>query len=218
MKRIIGFAAIAALLGFAGFSIPVNASVSNGQALYQANCAVCHSANATGNIGPNITGKDGKDVAEAINRVPMMISLKSSITKSDAAAIGEYLSSLVGSKIKKKENKAAVIKKTSYVILKTKKTAIAMGRRLFKDTTLGTNGKSCDSCHTDMGRSHEKGPMGAKNFINSKPYPHYFMAGRVMSLDQTINFCVQEALKGKPFKWDDPRLTALNAYISSIHR
>ncbi len=117
MKRIISFTAIAALLGFAGFSMPVNASVSHGKALYQANCAACHSANATGNIGPNITGKSGKDVVEAINRVPMMISLKSSITKSDVAAIGKYLSSLVGSKIKKKENKAAIMKKTAYVIL-----------------------------------------------------------------------------------------------------
>lgn len=218
MKRIIGFTAIAALLGFAGFSMPVNASVSDGKALYQANCAACHGANATGNIGPNITGKNGKDIAKAINSVPMMISLKSSITKSDAAAIGKYLGSLAGGKIKKKENKAAAMKKTSYIILKTEKAAIAMGRKLFKDTSLGTNGKSCDLCHTNMGRSGKKGPMGAMNFINSKPYPHYFMAGRAMSLDQTINFCVQMALKGKPFAWDDPRLTALNAYISSIHR
>ena len=152
----------------------------------------------------------------------MMMSFKGSITKSDVDNIGKYLSLLGSSKMRKKENSKAnnmIMKKSSAVILKTEKAAIAMGRRLFKDSSLGTNGKSCNSCHINMGRSYKRGPMGAMNFFSKEKYPRYFMmAKKVMSLDQIINTCVKMALKGKPLKWNDPKLTALNAYISSLRK
>jgi len=210
--------------------------------LFQSNCAACHGADATGGVGPNIQGKNAEDVIEAINKVPMMISLKGSITKADADSIGNYLASLANVKDEQEEKKEskktsgmksgmqkmqmqgmkkskAMAKSVSTTVLRSRKTAIAMGRRLFKESSLGTNGRSCNSCHLNMGKSEKKGPMGAMNFLNRKPYPHYFMmAKKVLSLDQTINFCIQMALKGKALTWDDPKLTALNAYISSIHR
>ncbi len=220
MKKIFGFVAIAAVLGFAGFSVQANAAT--GKALYQANCAACHGANATGGIGPNIVGRNAKDVTYALSNVPMMMSFKGSITKSNADNIGRYLSLLGSSKMRKKENNIAknmIMKRSSAVILKTERAAITMGRKLFKDSSLGTNGKSCNSCHINMGRSYKKGPMGAMNFFSREKYPRYFMmAKRVMSLDQIINTCVKMALKGKPLKWNDPKLTALNAYISSLHK
>ncbi len=90
MRKILGFAAIAAILGFAGF----NANAATGKALFQENCAACHGANATGVIGPNIQGRDGKDVIKALGSVAMMASLKGVITKADAEEIGKYLTSL----------------------------------------------------------------------------------------------------------------------------
>jgi len=92
MRKILGFAAIAAVLGFAGFS--VNANAATGKALFQENCASCHGANATGVVGPNIVGKNGKDVLGALGRVSMMAGLRGTITKADAEAIGKYLTSL----------------------------------------------------------------------------------------------------------------------------
>lgn len=45
-------------------------------------------------MGPNIRGKDGKDVKYALAAVAMMAGLKGTITKTDAEAIGKYLKSL----------------------------------------------------------------------------------------------------------------------------
>ncbi len=92
MRKILGFAAIVAVFGFAGFN--VNANAATGKALFQANCASCHGANATGVVGPNIQGKDGKDVIKALGSVAMMAGLKGTITKADAEEIGKYLTSL----------------------------------------------------------------------------------------------------------------------------
>lgn len=220
MRRLLMIITVLSIFGFAGFSVQAHAAT--GKALYRANCAACHGANATGGIGPNIVGRNAKDVTYALNNVPMMMSFKGSITKSDVDNIGKYLSLLGSSKMRKKENSKAnnmIMKKSSAVILKTEKAAIAMGRRLFKDSSLGTNGKSCNSCHINMGRSYKRGPMGAMNFFSKEKYPRYFMmAKKVMSLDQIINTCVKMALKGKPLKWNDPKLTALNAYISSLRK
>ncbi len=92
MKKILSLTAIAVVLSFAGFSVQANAAT--GKALFQANCAACHGANAKGVVGPNIRGKDGKDVKDALASVAMMAGLKGTITKTDAEAIGKYLKSL----------------------------------------------------------------------------------------------------------------------------
>jgi len=90
MKRLLMTIAVLSIFGFAGFSVQANAAT--GKALYQANCAACHGANATGGIGPNIVGRNAKDVIYALSNVPMMMSFKDSITKSNADNIGRYLS------------------------------------------------------------------------------------------------------------------------------
>ncbi len=92
MKKIFGFVAIAAVLGFAGFSVQAHAAT--GKTLYQTSCAACHGANATGGVGPNIVGRSAKNVADAIKDVPMMAGLKGTITNADEKAIGDYLQSL----------------------------------------------------------------------------------------------------------------------------
>lgn len=69
------------------------------------------------------------------------------------------------------------------------------GKALFADTALGTNGKSCNTCHTGMGR-------GDKNLVGEKPFEH------------TIRDCIQASLQGDPGQ--DQAVADLKAYIESL--
>lgn len=90
--------------------------------------------------------------------------------------------------------------------------AAARGKQLFADASLGTNGKSCNSCHTDMGR-------GDIPFTGRAPFPKVFsMAKQVRTLDQTVQACIAGALKGKALAWDDAKLTDLVTYINSLYQ
>ncbi|PIV82667.1 MAG: hypothetical protein CO150_04475 [Nitrospirae bacterium CG_4_9_14_3_um_filter_53_35] len=71
----------------------------------------------------------------------------------------------------------------------------ALGKALFADTTLGTNGQSCNTCHTDMGR-------GDKSLVGKHPYEH------------TIRDCIQSGLQGDPGK--DQAVSDLKTYIESL--
>lgn len=89
--------------------------------------------------------------------------------------------------------------------------AVASGRKLFADASLGTNGKSCDSCHTNLGK-------GDIPFTGRAPFPKVFsMAKRVRTLDQTVQGCLMGAMKGNPLAWDDAKLTDLVSYINSLY-
>ncbi len=101
---------------------------------------------------------------------------------------------------------------------KALKDSITNGAKLYVDVSLGTTGKTCNTCHMEMGKSRKKGMMGAMGFVGRHPFPKFFpMAGRVMTLEQVVQFCIVTPLKGKPFAWDDQRLTDLTAYVNSIH-
>jgi cytochrome c len=97
--------------------------------------------------------------------------------------------------------------------------SIMRGKELFSDPGLGTNGKTCNECHTAGGTLEGKmGNMVVKPFheVNEK-YPRYWiMADKVMTLDQVINWCIMTPLQGEPLKWDDPKMTDLAAYCASI--
>ncbi len=71
----------------------------------------------------------------------------------------------------------------------------ARGQALFADPSLGTSGKSCNTCHTEMGR-------GEKSLVGKKPFDH------------TIRDCIQGPLQGDP---GQERVVAdLIAYIGSL--
>jgi len=79
-----------------------------------------------------------------------------------------------------------------------------LGERLWVDSTLGKSGLSCSTCH----------PGGAQ--LNSKQYPKYIgMADDILTLDQMINFCMVNPMKGKRIKWNSQKMTALAAYVVS---
>src|SRR6185369_16160605 len=73
-----------------------------------------------------------------------------------------------------------------------------LGKQLLSDTNLGTNGKSCSTCHPD-GKGLEK----AANYVES-------------SLGKIINKCIQSPLKGKVLTSDSPELKSLTKYIQSL--
>lgn len=78
------------------------------------------------------------------------------------------------------------------------------GKRLFNDTTLGTNGKSCNSCH----------PNGSG--INGKKQAYTIMGQKLGSVEDAINFCVKMALKGTALKKDSQKMKDLSSYVKTL--
>lgn len=76
--------------------------------------------------------------------------------------------------------------------------------RLWKDTSLGTAGVSCSTCHPD-GKD-----------LKAEPYPRRIeMANDILTLDQMINFCMTFPMEGKPLQWNSQEMTALAAYVKA---
>ncbi len=79
---------------------------------------------------------------------------------------------------------------------------VAEGERLFH-SPLGTNKVSCDMCH----------PNGSN--IHPETYPKFQkQLGKVATLREMINWCIENPLEGKGLALDDPRMIALEAYIT----
>ena len=74
------------------------------------------------------------------------------------------------------------------------------GKRLFHDKTLGSNGKSCASCHKDGAGLESAGE-----------YP-------VEMLQEFMNFCIRDALKGELLPTNDSRLAALEKYVRTFYK
>ncbi len=81
------------------------------------------------------------------------------------------------------------------------------GERLFHSGKLGGNTVSCDMCHPNASNTHPE------------TYPKFQkQLGEVATLRQMINWCIENPLEGKPLPLDDPRMVALEAYITYERR
>lgn len=82
------------------------------------------------------------------------------------------------------------------------------GKVLFNDPELGgsTNSRSCNSCHPG-GNGLED--AGNKDFTT-------FMKLRVNDLEDVINICIENPLKGKALDKDSREMKDLVAYIRSL--
>ncbi len=83
---------------------------------------------------------------------------------------------------------------------------IEEGYRLFHDWKAlgGTNGISCDMCHPDAADTHPE------------TYPKFqTQLKQVATLRDMINWCIEHPMKGKPLDCNDPRMIALESYITS---
>ncbi len=86
-------------------------------------------------------------------------------------------------------------------------TVVAEGERLFHSGRLGGNSVSCDMCHPNGANTHPE------------TYPKFQkQLGQVATLRQMINWCIENPLEGKPLPLDDPRMIALEAYITHERR
>ncbi len=80
------------------------------------------------------------------------------------------------------------------------------GEKLFH-SALGTNAVSCDMCHPNATNTHPE------------TYPKFQkQIGKVVALRDMINWCIQNPLEGKPLALDDPKMIALEAYITYERR
>jgi cytochrome c len=89
------------------------------------------------------------------------------------------------------------------------KRVIEEGYKLFHDWKAlgGTIGISCDMCHPDASATHPE------------TYPKFqTQLKRVATLRDMINWCIENPMKGKPLPADDPRMIALEAYITSARK
>ncbi len=78
------------------------------------------------------------------------------------------------------------------------------GFEIFKDTKLGTNGKSCYSCHY-------KG-----SGIDGRKTGFTIMGKKQATIEEAANFCIQMALKGKPLKTDSDKMKDLVSYLKTL--
>ena len=82
-----------------------------------------------------------------------------------------------------------------------------MAIQLWKDTSLGSAGLSCNTCH----------PKGKG--LNKKPFPRYVsMPNDIVTMDQMINYCMLNPMKGKALAWNSEEMTALAAYVTVMSR
>ena len=92
---------------------------------------------------------------------------------------------------------------------------VALGRKLFDDTGLSTNGMSCTSCHADFGAYGE---------TFKKPYPHFVeMVNDATGLaqvtaEQMVQFCMMRPMESKPLAWDSEELAALTAFVEESQK
>jgi cytochrome c len=84
---------------------------------------------------------------------------------------------------------------------------VQTGRALWNDGKLGTNGVTCGKCHPNAANTHPE------------TYPKFQkQIGRVVLLWEMTNWCLRNPLEGKPLAADDPKMIALQAYMTYERR
>lgn len=81
------------------------------------------------------------------------------------------------------------------------------GRKLWTSPDIGTNGVVCAQCHPNAANTHPE------------TYPKFQkQLGKVANLWEMINWCLRNPLEGKALAADDPKMTAMLAYVSYERR
>lgn len=84
---------------------------------------------------------------------------------------------------------------------------VQMGRDLWVSPELGTNGVACAQCHPNGANTHPE------------TYPKFQQQlGRVVALRDMINWCILNPLEGETLTLDDPRMIAIEAYLTYERR
>jgi thiosulfate dehydrogenase len=84
---------------------------------------------------------------------------------------------------------------------------VEKGEKLFHGGLQSENTVSCDQCHPDASNTHPE------------TYPKFQQQlGEVAVLGQMINWCIENPLETAPLELDDPRMIALQAYMTEQRR
>ena len=84
---------------------------------------------------------------------------------------------------------------------------VQKGRELWTSADLGTNGVACAQCHPNAANTHPE------------TYPKFQQQlGRVATLREMINWCIQQPLEGQPLGLDDAKMVAIEAYVAYERR
>lgn len=90
-----------------------------------------------------------------------------------------------------------------------------LGKKLWSDTSVSSNGLSCNTCHQNN---------GAFSASFKKPYPHTVkmatdQAGlQTIALDEMVQLCLVVPMATKPMAWDSKELAALTAYTAVVQK
>lgn len=86
-------------------------------------------------------------------------------------------------------------------------TVVQEGRKLWTSPDLGTNGVVCAQCHPNAANTHPE------------TYPKFQkQLGKVANVWEMINWCLRNPLQGQPLAADDPKMTAMIAYVNHERR
>ena len=83
---------------------------------------------------------------------------------------------------------------------------VTQGRQLWT-SPLGSNGVVCAQCHPNAANTHPE------------TYPKFQkQLGKVAPLWEMINWCLRNPVEGQPLAADDPKMIALQAYVTYERR
>jgi cytochrome c len=90
-----------------------------------------------------------------------------------------------------------------------------MGKDLWSDTDLSTNGLSCQTCH-----------QGNQNFgaTFAEPYPHEVAMATdraglgEITAEEMVQLCMVVPMQAEPLPWDSRELAALAAYTTEVQK
>lgn len=100
--------------------------------------------------------------------------------------------------MKKTITVAAILSVTTICGMTAEIPSVSKGKELFNSATLGTDGKSCGSCHP-----------GGKGLIEAA-------ADADQELAEIVNACIGKALKGKPLGANSQEMKSLVMYLKSL--
>ncbi|MGY6276148.1 cytochrome C [Methylomonas sp. MgM2] len=84
---------------------------------------------------------------------------------------------------------------------------VKQGRELWTSPELGSNGVACAQCHPNAANTHPE------------TYPKFQkQIGKVVPLWEMINWCLRNPLEGQALAADDPRMIAIQAYVTHERR
>jgi cytochrome c len=92
---------------------------------------------------------------------------------------------------------------------------IAYGEKLFADTSLSSNGMSCNTCHQDHGAFQNS---FARLYPHKVAMAHERSAVKSVQLDEMVQFCMVVPMAAQPLPWSGKELAALTVYTASLQK